>query len=113
MGRYASEGICSSPISITFQETARLTPVNIGSRVVADRAAVGGADCRTRFGHPLLPLETFFDARRFHGGVHSVANWMELGLTQGPGGPERVCRRSKGLMGSSILKPVWQWPSSH
>ena len=56
---------------------------NIGSRVLSltERRAV--SDWRTRFGHPLLLLETFVDPRRFHGGVYRAANWMELGLTQG------------------------------
>ena len=40
-------------------------------------------DWQTRFGHPLLLLETFVDPRRFYGGVYRAANWMELGLTQG------------------------------
>ena len=56
---------------------------NIGSRVLSltERRVV--ADWRTRFGHPLLLLETFVDPNRFHGGVYRAANWMELGLTQG------------------------------
>jgi hypothetical protein len=56
---------------------------NIGSRVLSltERRVV--ADWQTRFGHPLLLLETFVDPRRFHGGVYRASNWTELGLTQG------------------------------
>ena len=56
---------------------------NIGSRVLSltERRVV--TDWQTRFGHPLLLLETFVDPRRFHGGVYRAANWIELGLTQG------------------------------
>ncbi len=56
---------------------------NVGSRVLSliERWVV--ADWQTRFGHPLLLLETFVDPRRFHGGVYRAANWLELGLTQG------------------------------
>jgi len=56
---------------------------NIGSRVLSltERRVV--ADWQTRFGHPLLLLETFVDPQRFHGGVYRAANWLELGLTQG------------------------------
>ena len=56
---------------------------NVGSRVLAltERRVV--ADWQTRFGHPLLLLETFVDPRRFHGTVYRAANWIELGLTQG------------------------------
>ena len=56
---------------------------NIGSRVLSLTERRAGADWRTRFGHPLLLLETFVDPQRFHGGVYRAANWMELGLTQG------------------------------
>ena len=56
---------------------------NIGSRVLSLTERRVAADWPTRFGHPLLLLETFVDPRRFHGGVYRAANWMELGLTQG------------------------------
>src|SRR5258706_3419217 len=56
---------------------------NIGSRVLSLTKRRADADWRTRFGHPLLLLETFVDPQRFHGGVYRAANWMELGLTQG------------------------------
>src|SRR5437016_4686995 len=56
---------------------------NIGSRVLSltERRVV--TDWQTRFGHPLLLLETFVDPRRFYGGVYRAANWTELGLTEG------------------------------
>jgi len=56
---------------------------NTGSRVLSLTEGRVAADWQTRFGHPLLLLETFVDPRRFHGGVYRAANWMELGLTQG------------------------------
>jgi hypothetical protein len=56
---------------------------NIGSRVLSLTERRADADWQTRFGHPLLLLETFVDPQRFHGGVYRAANWMELGLTQG------------------------------
>ena len=56
---------------------------NIGSRVLSLTERRADADWRTRFGHPLLLLETFVDPRRFHGAVYRAANWQELGLTQG------------------------------
>ena len=56
---------------------------NIGSRVLSLTCRRVGADWQTRFGHPLLLLETFVDPRRFHGGVYRAANWIELGLSQG------------------------------
>ena len=56
---------------------------NIGSWVLSLTERRAGSNWRTRFGHPLLLLETFVDPQRFHGGVYRAANWMELGLTQG------------------------------
>lgn len=56
---------------------------NIGSRVLSLTERRVGVDWQTRFGHPLLLLETFVDPRRFYGGVYRAANWIELGLTQG------------------------------
>lgn len=56
---------------------------NIGSRVLSRTQRRVVADWQTRFGHPLLLLETFVDPRRFHGGVYRAANWLELGQTQG------------------------------
>lgn len=56
---------------------------NVGSRVLSLTTRRIVADWQTRFGHPLLLLETFVDPRRFYGGVYRAANWLELGLTQG------------------------------
>lgn len=56
---------------------------NVGSRVLSLTERRVARDWQTRFGHPLLLLETFVDPRRFHGGVYRAANWLELGLTQG------------------------------
>jgi hypothetical protein len=56
---------------------------NVGSRVLSLTERRVAGDWQTRFGHPLLLLETFVDPRRFHGGVYRAANWIELGLTQG------------------------------
>jgi hypothetical protein len=56
---------------------------NVGSRVLSLMQRRLGADWQTRFGHPVLLLETFVDPQRFYGGVYRASNWTELGLTQG------------------------------
>ena len=56
---------------------------NVGSRVFSLMQRRLVADWQTRFGHPVLLLETFVDPQRFHGGVYRASNWTELGLTQG------------------------------
>lgn len=56
---------------------------NLGSRILSlcERRLPG--DWLERFGHPLLLLETFVDAARFHGTVYRAANWLALGATRG------------------------------
>ena len=56
---------------------------NVGSRVLSLMQRRLVLDWQTRFGHPVLLLETFVDPQRFHGGVYRASNWTELGLTQG------------------------------
>ena len=73
---------------------------NIGSRVLSLTERRVAGDWQTRFGHPLLLLETFVDPQRFHGGVYRAANWMELGLTQG-------YRRTKEGYSAQADGPKW------
>lgn len=56
---------------------------NVGSRVLSLIEHRVATDWQTRFGHPLLLIETFVDPRRFYGGVYRAANWIELGMTRG------------------------------
>ena len=74
---------------------------NIGSRVLSltERRAAG--DWPTRFGHPLLLLETFVDPQRFHGGGYRAANWMELGRTQGR--LQRASRRPQAGLRAPLM----------
>lgn len=56
---------------------------NLGSRVLGLCARRIVRDWPTRFGHPLLLLETFVDPARFHGTVYRGANWHWVGQTRG------------------------------
>jgi hypothetical protein len=56
---------------------------NLGSKVLSLCEKRLAADWQTRFGQPLLLLETFVDPTRFQGTVYRAANWTCLGLTQG------------------------------
>jgi hypothetical protein len=56
---------------------------NVGSKVLSLCHQRIGADWESCFGHPLLLLETFVDAARFHGTLYRAANWSCLGLTRG------------------------------
>lgn len=56
---------------------------NVGSKALSLCHRRIGADWESRFGHPLLMLETFVDPARFHGTVYRAANWICLGRTRG------------------------------
>lgn len=60
-------------------------PPNAGSRIlrlVLDRLS---SDWQTRYGHPVLAVETFVDPDEFCGTVYSANGWEELGETDGWG----------------------------
>jgi len=97
---------------------------NLGSRTLAlcERRLPG--DWQSRFGHPLLLLESFVDPQRFHGTVYRAANWSCLGLTQGfrrtrqgysalPGSPKQVFVRplradACAQLSQPRLEPLYQ-----
>ena len=56
---------------------------NLGSRILALCKRRLSTDWPTRFGHPLLLLETFVDPERFAGTIYKAANWFFLGYTKG------------------------------
>lgn len=56
---------------------------NLGSRVLALCERRLSRDWETIFGHGVLLMETFVDARRFRGTVYRAANWVYVGDTRG------------------------------
>ena len=62
---------------------------NLGSRVLRLTLKRLSADWQTRYGHPVLVVETFVDPEQFCGTVYTANGWQELGLTDGWG----RCRR--------------------
>lgn len=62
---------------------------NLGSRVLRLALERLSADWVTRYGHPVLVVETFVDPDHFDGTVYSAHGWEEVGLTDGWG----RCRR--------------------
>jgi hypothetical protein len=65
------------------------TVPNLGSKVlrlVLDRLS---QDWQSRYGHPVVVVESFVDPERFDGTVYSAQGWQELGPTDGWG----RCRR--------------------
>lgn len=56
---------------------------NLGSRVLALVQKRIVHDWQTKFGHPILLMETFVDPLHFQGTVYKAANWIFLGNTKG------------------------------
>ena len=40
-------------------------------------------DWQSKYGHPVVLLETFVERERFRGTVYRAANWQSLGVTAG------------------------------
>jgi hypothetical protein len=58
---------------------------NLGSRILRLTLERLSADWQTRYGHPILVVETFVDPEQFQGTVYTAQGWQELGLTDGHG----------------------------
>ena len=56
---------------------------NVASRVLSLCRRRLPGDWQTRFGHPLLLLETFVDPTRFHGTIYRADNWVLAGESKG------------------------------
>jgi len=41
------------------------------------------ADWQSKYGHPVVLVETFVERERFRGTVYQAANWQRVGSTQG------------------------------
>jgi hypothetical protein len=58
---------------------------NLGSRALRLCLERLSADWQTRYGHPVVLVETFVDPEQFCGTVYSASGWHELGTTDGFG----------------------------
>ena len=95
---------------------------NLGSRslrLTLDRLS---ADWQTRYGHPVVLVETFVDPEQFCGTVYSASGWQELGQTDGFGRVRRdfyvqhdkpkrlfareLCRNARRSLQADQLKPA-------
>ena len=71
---------------------------NLGSKTLSLCQKRLPEDWRTRFGHPLVLIETFVDPQRFQGTVYRAANWVYLGQSLG-------YRRVRGGYSGTPLAP--------
>lgn len=95
---------------------------NLGTKVLRLTLDRLSADWQSRYGHPVLVVETFVDPQRFCGTVYSANGWIELGQTDGWGRcrreyyvkhdkPKRLfvrelCRNARRSLQAEHLKPV-------
>lgn len=56
---------------------------NLASQILSQCKRRIQQDWLTRFGYPLLLLETFVDPERFHGTIYRASNWTLVGSTRG------------------------------
>jgi hypothetical protein len=62
---------------------------NLGSRILRLTLDRLSADWQSRYGHPILVVETFVDPDQFPGTVYTANGWEELGQTDGWGRQRR------------------------
>ena len=65
------------------------TVPNLGSKVLGLVLARLSQDWQTRYGHPVVVVESFVDPEQFDGTVYSAQGWKELGATDGWGRCQR------------------------
>ncbi len=56
---------------------------HLGSWILGQVAGRIAEDWQTKYGHPVLLLETFVERERFRGTVYRAANWQAVGVTAG------------------------------
>jgi len=56
---------------------------HLGSWILGRVAGRIARDWRSKYGHPVMLLETFVERERFRGSVYRAANWQSVGVTAG------------------------------
>jgi hypothetical protein len=95
---------------------------NLGTKVLRLTLDRLSADWQSRYGHPVLVVETFVDPQQFCGTVYSANGWTELGQTDGWGRHRRdyyvkherpkrlfarqLCRGARRSLQAEHLKPA-------
>jgi hypothetical protein len=75
--------------NVRFLLLPERTVPNLGSVVLSRVLARLSEDWQSRYGHPVLVVETFVDPERFQGSVYRASGWSELGQTKGHGRQRR------------------------
>jgi hypothetical protein len=56
---------------------------HLGSCILGSVLRRLSADWQSKYGHPIVLVETFVERDRFRGTVYQAANWQRVGVTQG------------------------------
>jgi hypothetical protein len=96
---------------------------NLGTKSLRLILSRLSSDWQTKYGHPVLVVETFVDPEQFCGTVYTANGWQELGKTDGSGRHQRdyyvrhdkpkrlfvreLCRNARRSLQAEHLKPAW------
>jgi hypothetical protein len=75
--------------NIRFLLVPEQTFPNLGTRSLRLALSRLSSDWQTKYGHPVLVVETFVDPEQFCGTVYTANGWQELGKTNGSGRHQR------------------------
>jgi len=95
---------------------------NLGTKSLRLILSRLSGDWQTKYGHPVLVVETFVDPEQFCGTVYTANGWQELGKTDGSGRHQRdyyvrhdkpkrlfareLCRHARRSLQAEHLKPA-------
>jgi predicted transposase YbfD/YdcC len=96
---------------------------NLGTKSLRLILSRLSGDWQTKYGHPVLLVETFVDPEQFCGTVYTANGWQELGKTDGSGRHQRdyyvrhdkpkrlfvreLCRNARRSLQAEHLKAAW------
>jgi hypothetical protein len=75
--------------NIRFLLVPEQTFPNLGTKSLRLALSRLSSDWQTKYGHPVLVVETFVDPEQFCGTVYTANGWQELGKTDGSGRHQR------------------------
>ena len=108
--------------NIRFLLVPEQTFPNLGTKSLRLALSRLSSDWQTKYGHPVLVVETFVDPEQFCGTVYTANGWQELGQTDGSGRHQRdyyvrhdqpkrlfvreVCSHARRSLQAEHLKPA-------
>jgi hypothetical protein len=85
---------------------------HLASHILAKVARRISGDFQSKYGHPILLLETFVERDRFRGSCYKAANWISVGATVGRGRDDRHHTQSLPVKDVYLLPLSRRWRES-